>query len=341
MMLQSVNPNVAAAVSAISAFLTVVLLGKPTINWLAALKMRQTINTDGPKSHMAKQGTPTMGGVLFPMGVAAALWVLWICRFLPQDRELYPLYAVAVVFVAHVALGFLDDYLKATRGKSLGLKARQKLLGQLIIAVGFALFLFFTSQPGVTTVVYVWREVYVDVPPYLYYPMVVVMMIAMSNFTNLTDGLDGLAGGLAVLVLIGLAVSIFPGYAVLSLFVWALAGSVLGFLCFNINPAKVFMGDTGSLALGSTFAAVGILGKQEIALLVMALVFVAEGVSVVLQVVSFKTTGKRIFRMAPLHHHFELAGWSEKQVVFRFWIVGAVALVAGLCVVQSLSPWRW
>jgi phospho-N-acetylmuramoyl-pentapeptide-transferase len=337
MMTQALNP----AIPAFLAFITVFLLGRPTIAWLAGLKMRQTINTDAPKSHLSKQGTPTMGGVLFFFGVTVALALLWIARMLPDGRELYPLYAVYAVFAAHLGLGFLDDYLKATRGKSLGLKARQKLLGQFIIAAGFTLYLFITAQPGVTTELTVWREVTVDVSPYLYYPLVILVMIAMSNFTNLTDGLDGLAGGLAVLALVGLAVSIVPGYSVLSVFVWAFAGAVLGFLCFNMNPAKVFMGDTGSLALGSSFAAVGIMGKQELALFVFALVFVAEGVSVILQVISFKTTGKRIFKMAPLHHHFELLGWSEKQVVFRFWIVGAIALFAGLLAVQTLSPWRW
>jgi phospho-N-acetylmuramoyl-pentapeptide-transferase len=346
MMTESFFTIVAAAVS----FVTVVLAGKPTIAWLAGLKMRQAINTDAPKRHMAKQGTPTMGGILFLFGVAASLAALWVGHSVlvlwnwyapPQGRELYPLEAVCAVFVAHLGLGFLDDYLKATRGKSLGLKARQKLAGQLVIAICFTLYLYFTSIPGMTTAVTVWRELTFDISPYIYYPMVVIVMIGMSNFTNLTDGLDGLAGGLSILALIGLAVSVTPGYSILSVFAWILAAAVAGFLVFNVNPAKVFMGDTGSLALGSTFAAIAILEKQELPLFLFGLVFVIEGISVVLQVISFKTTGRRIFKMAPLHHHFELIGWTERQVVIRFWMAGALALLAGLFAAQELSPWKW
>ena len=334
----AVNP----AFPALIAFLVVVLLGKPTINWLAGLKMRQSINTDAPASHMAKQGTPTMGGILFLFGVLAAIAALALLGDLPQGNGLFPLGAIFGVFVLHLGLGFLDDYLKATRGKSLGLKARQKLIGQLVIAALFVLYLTATSHPAVTNVVAIWHGVALDIPKGLYYLLVVLMMIGFSNFTNLTDGLDGLAGGLGVLALIGLSSVLVPGYGtVVALFGWSLAGAILGFLVYNVNPAKVFMGDTGSLALGSTLAAIAILGKQEIALFIFGLVFVAEGVSVMLQVGSFKTRGKRIFKMAPIHHHFELIGWKETQVVFRFWIAGAAALLLGLLASQGLSPWRW
>ncbi len=337
MMFQTVSP----AIPALIAFFAVALLGKPVIAWLAGLKMRQAINTDAPATHMAKQGTPTMGGILFLLGVLIALAALAILGDLPQGPELYPLYAVLAVFALHLGLGFLDDYLKATRGKSLGLKARQKLAGQLIIAAGFAVYLAASAHynlSALTTVVYVWRGVYLTLPAWLYYPLVVVVMIGMSNFTNLTDGLDGLAAGLAAFAVAGVTLSIYSGVAVIGLFGWALVGSLLGFLCFNVNPARVFMGDTGSLALGSSLTAMAVLGKLELALLVFCLVFVAEGVSVILQVVSFKTRGKRIFKMAPLHHHFELLGWKETQVVFRFWIVGAAALFAGLLAAQTLRP---
>jgi phospho-N-acetylmuramoyl-pentapeptide-transferase len=336
MMTQSVNP----AIPALIAFLAVLGLGKPVIAWLGRLKMRQSINTDAPAGHMAKQGTPTMGGILFLYGVAISLAAVAAFGLLPSGRELYPLLAVLAVFVLHLGLGFLDDYLKATRGKSLGLKARQKLAGQLVIAVGFVVYLIATAQPGVTTTLALWHTVLINVPAPLYYVLVVLLMIGMSNFTNLTDGLDGLAGGLGVLAFAGLSMSIFAGVGVVSIFGWALCGAILGFLVFNVNPAQVFMGDTGSLALGSSLAAMAVLGKQELPVLLFGLVFVAEGLSVVLQVVSFKTRGKRIFKMAPLHHHFELLGWKETQVVFRFWIAGAVSLLLGLLAAQYISPWR-
>ncbi len=325
------------AVPALIGFLTVLLIGKQVIGWLAGLKMRQTINTDGPQSHMVKQGTPTMGGVMFVFGVGVTMLLLAAFGALPENKQLWPLLAVLGVFVLHLGLGFLDDFLKATRGKSLGLKARQKLAGQLVISLGFVGYLWGTAQPGLTTMIAVWHGHLVDFG-WFYYVLVVLAMIGMSNFTNLTDGLDGLASGLAVLALAGLSVSLFSGVSELGLFGWALAGSILGFMWFNVNPAKVFMGDTGSLALGSSMTAIAVLGKEEIALFIFALVFVAEGLSVMLQVASFKTRGKRIFKMAPLHHHFELLGWKETEVVFRFWIAGAVALFLGLLTVQALAP---
>jgi phospho-N-acetylmuramoyl-pentapeptide-transferase len=336
MMGQPIN----AGLPALIAFFVVLLCGKPVIAWLAGLKMRQAINTDAPASHMAKQGTPTMGGILLAIGVFVSLIVLALSHQLPDGRELYPLYAVLGVFLLHLGLGFLDDYLKATRGKSLGLRAREKLLGQVIIAVGFVVYLWASDQPGVTTFVTIWNGITLHIPALLYYIYTVLMLVGFSNFTNVADGLDGLAGGLAAFAFAGVSIAIFPGVAVLSVFGWALVGSLLGFLVFNVNPARVFMGDTGSLALGSSLAAMAILGKLEVPVILFGLVFVIEGASVLIQVFSFKTTGKRVFRMAPIHHHFELAGWRETSVVFRFWIAGAVSLLAGLLLSQYISPWH-
>jgi phospho-N-acetylmuramoyl-pentapeptide-transferase len=197
-----------------------------------------------------------------------------------------------------------------------------------------------TDLPGYTTSVSIWHTITFIVPPWFYYFYVVLMLIGFSNFTNLTDGLDGLAGGLAVMAFAGLSIAIHPGVAVLSVFGWALVGSLLGFLVFNVNKARVFMGDTGSLAIGSALAAMALLGKLDLPVFLFGLVFVIEGVSVLIQVISFKTTGKRVFRMAPIHHHFELMGWPETTVVFRFWIAGAVSLLAGLLASDYISPWR-
>jgi phospho-N-acetylmuramoyl-pentapeptide-transferase len=315
------------------------------IAWLRVLKFGQNINEDAPESHQAKQGTPTMGGFMLVLGVSAALLVQ---SFLggAGHRLSAPLVAVWLVFLAHAVLGFLDDYLKTKRGKSLGLKARQKLAGQFLVALVFIGWRYLTAMPEFTTVITVWRGVSVDLG-YGYYVLALLLMVGMSNSTNLADGLDGLAGGLSILTALGLSWTVYtlkPGYEGLPLFGYVVAGACLGFLWFNAYPAKVFMGDTGSLALGSSFAALAIVGKQEILLLVFGLVFLMETISVMIQVSVFKATGgkpngRRVFKMTPIHHHFEKSGWAETQVVTRFWILGVIALVVGLLLAPSLSVW--
>lgn len=321
------------------AFAVALLAGPPTIARLQVLKFGQPINSDGPASHQKKQGTPTMGGIVIVLGVVVAA----ACAMIGHANH-GPVLAVLLVFLAHAALGGADDYLKITRGKSLGLKARQKLAGQLVIALAFAAWLYGTAQPNFTTVLTFGRAT-LDLG-LGYYVLVVVLMIGLSNATNLTDGLDGLAGGLAMLTALGLAWTVYtlkPGDDLLPVFAYAVAGACGGFLWYNAHPARVFMGDTGSLALGSSFAALGIIGKQEILLLVFALVFIAETVSVMIQVSVFKATGgrdgggRRVFRMTPLHHHYELGGVPETQVVARFWLAGLLALVAGLLLAPHIS----
>lgn len=306
----------------LSAFLVVLCLGPWTISLLRQLNMRQSVgaNSPQPEAHRAKHGTPTMGGVLFALGIAGAIVAGCAVGAIPADRwdSAYStppntLWAVCAVFVLHMGLGFLDDYLKATRGKALKLKARQKLGGQIAIAVLFAIYLGLVARPGVTSTISVWRGLSWDVSPWLYYPFVVLLMVGLSNGVNIADGLDGLASGLAMLCAVGLALAVFSAYQSVAYFAWALAGSCLGFLVYNGNPARVIMGDTGSLALGAGLAAVAVLGKLELPLLVFAVVFIAEGLSVVIQVISFKSTGKRVFKMAPLHHHFELLGGRNRR----------------------------
>lgn len=327
-----------------AAFLTVLILGPRAIVWLSALKFGQNINEDAPERHQQKQGTPTMGGFLFAPGVLVALLVLFALGLRPAA----PLLAVLLVFLAHAGLGFVDDYRKVKGGKSLGLTSRQKLAGQALIALVFVGGLYLTHQPDFTTEVSVWRGVTFDLG-WAYYPLVALLMVGLSNATNLTDGLDGLASGLAILTALGLAWTVYtlkPGFEQLPLFAYALAGACLGFLWYNAHPARVFMGDTGSLALGSSFAALAVVGKQEVLLLIFALVFLLETLSVMIQVSVFKATkrssgaGRRVFKMTPLHHHFELSGWAETQVVARFWILGALALALGLALAPSLS-WMW
>ena len=324
------------------AFGITLLLGPRTIEFLRVLKFGQNINMDAPERHRQKQGTPTMGGLLLVLSLLATLGIgiLAVPALRPPSA---PLVAVVLVFVAHAGLGFWDDFLKARRGKSLGLKARQKLAGQVVIALLFVGWLWSTAQGDFTTQVWFWRGQHVDLG-WFYYPLVFLLMIGLSNAANLTDGLDGLAGGLAIFAYLGLALTAHLNFPQVTLFGFAMAGACLGFLWYNAHPAQVFMGDTGSLALGSSFAAMGVIGKQEVLLLVFAAVFLMEMFSVMLQVSVFKATGgrpngRRIFKMTPIHHHFELSGWAETQVVARFWILGILALILGLLVAPLMYWW--
>jgi phospho-N-acetylmuramoyl-pentapeptide-transferase len=232
------------------------------------------------------------------------------------------------------------------RGRSLGLKARHKLLGQFLIAGAFAFWLWTSSRPNITTDIWLSSTLHFALGPF-YYVLAMIWVIGFSNAANLADGLDGLAGGLSALTALGLAWtvgSVGLGFEHLHLFGYAVAGACLGFLCYNAHPARVFMGDTGSLAIGAGFAAMAIVGKQEILLLIIGAVFMAEMLSVVIQVGVFKATGgkgkgRRVFKMAPLHHHFELTGWPETLVVARFLIAGALALALGLLCAPYLSSW--
>jgi len=325
----------------LGAFAIAVVLGPRTIDFLRVLKFGQNINEHVP-GHQAKQGTPTMGGLLIVLSLVLTLGLG--AAFTPALRPVSPhLVAVLLVFIAHAALGFLDDFLKARRGKSLGLLARQKLAGQVVIALLFVGWLYLTAQADFTTQVWVWHDQHIDLG-YAYYVLAFFLLIGMSNAANLTDGLDGLAGGLSIFTLVGLALTTHSNFSQLPVFALALAGACLGFLWYNAHPAKVFMGDTGSLALGSSFAALALLGKQEVLLLLFAVVFLVETFSVMIQVGVFKATGgkpngRRVFKMTPIHHHFELSGWKETQVVARFWIVGILALVLGLLLAPKMYLW--
>ncbi len=235
------------------------------------------------------------------------------------------------IMLGHFVLGFLDDYIKVVKKRNLGLKARQKLLGQIIIAI--VTMIVGTRMLGIDTTVWV-PVLNMDVNiGWGYYLLVLFVLVGGSNAVNLTDGLDGLASGTVAIACSCYAVVCLllqPAHVGLAIFSVAVVGACLGFLRFNAHPAKVFMGDTGSLALGGAFAALGILTHTEVLLAVIGLIFVCEALSVIIQVISFQTTGKRVFRMSPIHHHFELGGWSEWKVVTVFWAVGLLAGVAGL-----------
>ena len=303
----------------------VIITGPFFIPELHKLKFGQSIREEGPKSHQAKSGTPTMGGIMIILGIAIATLVA-----APLTAEIG---LALFIMLGHFVLGFLDDYIKVVKKRNLGLKARQKLLGQIVIAI--VTIIIGTQELGIDTTI--WLPVLnqnVDIS-FGYYLLVLFVLVGTSNAVNLTDGLDGLASGTMAIAGSAYAVVCFlTGHADLMLFCVAIVGACLAFLRFNAHPAKVFMGDTGSLALGGALAAAGILTHTEILLAVIGLVFVCEALSVIIQVISFQTTGKRVFRMSPIHHHFELGGWSETKVVFVFWTVGILASAAGLSLLK-------
>ena len=312
------------AITAAIAFI-IMIIGTPLmIPILKKIKAGQSIREDGPKSHMVKSGTPTMGGLVI---IAAVLITCLTAGKITTDMVI-----IISAFVAFGVLGFLDDFVKVTLKRNLGLTAKQKFLLQILIAVCLALYQSKVSVYG-TTVFIPFVNNYLDFGIW-YIPFVAFVVVAMVNSVNLTDGLDGLASGVTFIVAIFLALvgSAF-GFTTTSVFCSAMAGACLGFLLFNKHPAKVFMGDTGSLALGGGIAAAAIMMNIELIIPIAGGIFVAETVSVILQVASFKLRGKRIFKMAPLHHHFELSGWKETKVVMVFWMVTFILCAISLLIV--------
>ena len=297
----------------------VLCTGPLLIPELHKLKFGQSIREEGPKSHQAKSGTPTMGGIILAIVIATV-----------AAAPLTPAVLLALfITLGHFVLGFLDDYIKVVKKRNLGLKAKQKMLGQILIAI--VTMIVGTRVLGIDTTIWIpIADINLDIG-IGYYFLVLFVLVGTSNAVNLTDGLDGLASGTVAIASGAYAlVCYMTGHFDLALFCVAMMMACVAFLRFNAHPAKVFMGDTGSLALGGAIAAVGILTHTEILLAVIGFVFVCEALSVIIQVISFKTTGKRVFRMSPIHHHFELGGWKETKVVFVFWMVGLVASVVGL-----------
>lgn len=306
------------------AFLIAVLLSPIFIPFLRRLKFGQSIREEGPKSHQKKSGTPTMGGIMILLSIIIATLVMTEKFTEPTVRT----YLLLFVTIGYGLLGFLDDFIKVVMKRNLGLTSKQKLIGQIIIAI---IFYFVLKQTGFSTAIHIpGTDIGIELNS-LYLFFIVFWLVGFSNAVNLTDGLDGLLSGTAAIA--------FGAFAVLAwnqsqydiaIFSVAVVGAVLGFLVFNAHPAKVFMGDTGSLALGGVIAAVAILTKLEVLLLIIGGVFVIETLSVIIQVISFKTTRKRVFKMSPLHHHYELSGWSEWRVVVTFWTIGLLFAMLGI-----------
>ena len=302
----------------------------------------EVVRDDGPRSHQAKAGTPTMGGVLVLVAVAIST-LLW------ADLDNRFVWAVLAMTLAFGAIGWVDDYRKLTRGR--GMSARYKYLLQSVAGLAGALFLYMSAEVAaeLQLIVPVVKDVALELG-WLYVPLAYFVIVGTSNAVNLTDGLDGLAIGHTILVAGALAVFVYvsghsqfatylafpsiPGVGEVAVVCAAIVGAGLGFLWFNTYPAQVFMGDIGALALGAALGTAAVVCRQEIVLFVMGGVFVMETVSVILQVASFRTTGRRIFRMAPLHHHFELKGWPEPRVIVRLWIVTLVLVLVGLATLK-------
>lgn len=293
-------------------FALAVILGPIFIPILRRLKFGQQIREDGPQAHKKKSGTPTMGGIIILLALSLAF-----IRFADRTPEFY---ICLVACLGFGLIGFLDDYIKIAFKRSLGLTSKQKLIGQFFFASVVCAMLIYGNHD---TNIYIPGTDLILSLGILYYPFILLLMVGMSNAVNFTDGLDGLLSGTGAIAFGALAViAMIRSEHEAALFSAAMIGAVLGFLVFNAHPAKVFMGDTGSLGIGGAIVAVAIVTKTEVLLLLIGGIFVIEILSVIIQVISFKTRGKRIFRMSPIHHHFELIGWSEWRVVVTFWAIG-------------------
>ncbi|MEZ0535664.1 phospho-N-acetylmuramoyl-pentapeptide-transferase [Caldicellulosiruptoraceae bacterium PP1] len=309
--------------SIILSFVIVLVLTPILIPFLRYLKCGQTVRNDGPQSHKKKSGTPTMGGIIILLGILITSLLFY---------SKYPkIGAPLVVTICFGIIGFIDDFIKVVLKRSLGLKAREKLVLQFLISI---VFLFFVYK-------YIGSDVYIPfINKYIdlgiaYIPIMSVLMVLTVNAVNLTDGLDGLASGVTLIVSLFLAViSIFSKQNDMAIFSGALVGACMGFLRYNAHPASVFMGDTGSLLLGGAIFSVAVILKQPVLVFIIGGLYMIEALSVIIQVIFYKLTKKRVFRMAPLHHHFELLGWEEPKVVVLFWIVTIVFCLLALLIIQ-------
>ena len=329
-----------AIFSALTALIVCLVFGPLLIRWLTAANIGQSVRDDGPESHFTKAGTPTMGGAMIVLAVALST-LLW------SDLTVRQVWFVLFVTVGFAAVGWVDDYRKVMLSNSAGLSAREKLMWQSLIAGAAVIAVYFTTtdQTQLTLTIPIFKDADIHLG-WLFIPFAFLVIVGSSNAVNLTDGLDGLAILPTVMVAAGLGlISYLAGHAIfadylhipnikgsgeLTVFCSAMIGAGLGFLWFNTYPAQVFMGDVGALSLGAALGAISIMVRQELVLFIMGGIFVLEAVSVIVQVTSFKLTGKRVFRMAPIHHHFELKGWPEPRIIVRFWIITVILVLVGL-----------
>lgn len=315
-------------------FLITVLISPLFIPYLRRLKFGQSIREEGPESHYKKKGTPTMGGLMI---IFSAITTTLIIVFKAASATIgYEVWLLLMVLFGYGLLGFLDDFIKVALKRNLGLTSKQKMLGQIVIALIF--FIVLRNNDFPTTIQIPGTAVEWELS-WGYAILIIFMLVGSSNAVNLTDGLDGLLAGTAAIAFgaFGVLSWYIGGPIEVSIFALSVVGGLLGFLVFNAHPAKVFMGDTGSLALGGAIAAIAILTKLEVILVIVGGVFVIETLSVIIQVISFKTTGKRVFKMSPLHHHYELLGWSEWRVVTTFWTIGILFAALGIYIEVGIT----
>ena len=334
-----------AVLAAMTALIISFMVGPAMIRKLTAYKIGQSVRSDGPQTHLVKAGTPTMGGALILVSIAITT-LLW------GDLHNHYVWVVLFTTLGFGVIGWVDDYRKVVHRNPKGLSARAKMSWQSIIALMVGIYLWNTATlPAHTELIVPFLKFLVfPLPAFMFIVLGYFVIVGTSNAVNLTDGLDGLAilptvmvsGALALFAYVAgnavfskyLGIPYIPGAGELAVFCSALAGAGLAFLWFNAYPAEVFMGDVGALALGAALGVVAVIVRQELVLFIMGGVFVVEAVSVMIQVASFKLTGKRVFRMAPLHHHYELKGWKETQVVVRFWIITMLLVLVGLATLK-------
>ena len=314
-------------------FAITVILGFIIVPILRKLKVGQIERSDGPESHLKKQGTPTMGGIIMMLGIiiiTIGAYIYYKSRDLTLAKNLLPILGLTIGFGI---IGFIDDFKKLVLKNTKGLSPSLKMLGLLIISVIYVLYLINGLNLGTEMYLPIVKK-YITLPIYFYIPFAIVVILATTNAVNLTDGIDGLSSSVCTIIITCLTIiaTIFEVKEIV-VFGAIVIGAVLGFLMFNIHPAKVFMGDTGSLFLGGVISGIALYLKMPLILLVIAIIPVIETLSVLIQVTYFKKTGKRVFKMAPIHHHFELSGWKENQVVMLFSVITLVVSVIGLQIV--------
>ena len=318
----------------IISFIISIILGFIIIPILRKLKVGQIERDDGPQSHLKKQGTPTMGGIIMIIAmilvVTGAYIVLNIQGENDSANRLIPLLILTIGFGI---IGFIDDFKKLVLKNTKGLKPSYKMLGLLLISVIYVIYLIQGLHIGTDTYIPI-LKIYINIPIYLYIPFAILVILGTTNAVNLTDGIDGLSSSISAIIITCLTIiGINAGMTEISVFGSVVIGSVLGFLMFNLHPAKVFMGDTGSLLLGGVISAMALYLKMPLLLIIIALIPVIETISVMIQVMYFKKTGKRFFKMAPLHHHFELVGWRESKVVIIFSLITLALCIIGLKII--------
>lgn len=318
------------AISIMVGFIISIILGFVIIPILKKIKANQRLSVYLISAHRSKEGTPTMGGLIF---IISTLIVILLMLLFNKINLSYNFIIVLFVFISYGAIGFIDDYLIIKRNNNKGLTVFQKLIMQIIISLVFFYLFMLSGNEPILWIHTLSLKLNIG---FIYGLFILFILLASSNAVNLTDGLDGLAGGLSVIAFFTFGVISYytgwlEGYGEISIFCFVLVGSLLGFLVFNVNPAKVFMGDTGSLALGASLGSIAILTRHELLLVLIGIVFVIETISCILQIVYYHFTKRRLFLMTPIHHTFEKLGWNERNIVKLFWIVGLIAALLGIC----------